>query len=200
MSNCIISDNKKLELNKSDNLKDDLKYKTSSEKQSKKIGEYNLSNFQSCECSAKSQRNLSIFHPTVPFRDGVGWSSINGCNIDDDSKLRNSKNLTNTREIHQLLSRPLLTTSYKSSGTFNTETENRLIFSEPTSQKRQCNSLAGVSINRFNDQIKQIKKNIQNPKHIIPEDSNKKWVRGGIDTRNLVRDTKLTDRKQRKFC
>ena len=199
MSNCIRVDNKSLQLNKSTDLRNDKEYKTISEKQSDTFGKYNITNFQSCECKAESQRNLSIVHPTVPFRDGVGWSSINGCNIDDDSDLRNSKNLTNTREIHQLLARPLLTTSYKSKGSFNTETENRLIFSEPTSQKKQCNSLAGVTIDRFVPQVKSIKENIQNPKNIIPEDNNKLWRRGGIDTRNLVRDSSYENRKQRNF-
>ena len=32
-----------------------------------------------------------------------GWTSNNGCNIDNDSKLRNARNLTNLREINQLL-------------------------------------------------------------------------------------------------
>ena len=199
MSQGFLSNNKSLELNQATDLKNDIEYKTSSETQSEKFGRYNIQNFQSSECRAESQRNLSIVHPTVNFRDGRGWSSIEGCNIDDDSKLRNSKNLTNTREIHQLMARPLLTTSFKSRGSFNQETESKLIFSEPTSQKKQCNSLAGVSIDRFGAQIKNIKDNIQNPKNIIPEDNDKLWRRGGIDTRNLVRDSSCANRKQKNF-
>ena len=199
MSRGFLTNNKNLNFNKSTNLKNDIEYKTTSENQSEKHGQYNLQNFQSGECRAESQRKLSIVHPTVNFRDGHGWSSIEGCNIDDDSKLRNAKNLTNTREIHQLMSRPLLTTAFKSRGTFNQETESKLIFSEPTSQKKQCNSLAGVSIDRFGAQIKNIKDNIQNPKHIIPEDNDKLWRRGGVDTRNLVRDSSCANRKQKNF-
>tara|TARA_B110000908_G_C10120875_1_gene387547 strand:+ start:220 stop:840 length:621 start_codon:yes stop_codon:yes gene_type:complete len=199
MSQGFIKGNKSLELNKSTDLKNDIEYKTSSEAQSEKYGAYNISNFQSSECRAESQRNLSIVHPTVNFRDGTGWSSIDGCNIDDDSKLRNAKNLTNTREIHQLMARPLLTTSFKSRGSFNKETESKLIFSEPTSQKKQCNSLAGVTIDRFGPHKEGLKKTIQNSKHLIPEDNNKLWKRGGIDTRNLVRDSSYENRKQRNF-
>ena len=191
--------NKQLQLNSSTNLKNDIEYKTSLEKQSEKYGQYNIQNFQPTECRAESQRDISISHPTVNFRDGHGWASLNGCNIDDDSKLRNSRNLTNTREIHQLMTRPLLTTSFKSRGSFNQETESRLIFSEPTSQKKQCNSLAGVTIDRFGAQIKNVKDNIQNTKNIIPEDNDKHWVRGGLDSRNLIRNMTCADRKKKNF-
>ena len=141
MSNCIRSDNKKFSLNECTGINQTGCYKTSSEKASEQVGNYILSNFNSCDCTAEEQRQLSIVHPTVPFRDGYGWSSINGCNIDKDSDLRNARNLTNTREIHQLQPREVLTEPLKLKGTFNTESENRLIFSEPTSQKKQTNSL-----------------------------------------------------------
>jgi len=199
MSNCIRTKNKAFSLNEWTGIKDTGCYKTVTEKASEKVGNYSLSNFNSCECTAEEQRQLSIVHPTVPFRDGYGWSSINGCNIDKDSNLRNARNLTNTREIHQLHPREVLTEPYKSSGSFNTESENKLIFSEPTSQKRQSNSLSGVTIDRFIPQLSIIKNNIQNPKHLIPEENSKTWRRGGIDTRNIVRDANRSQRSKREF-
>lgn len=199
MSNCIRSDHKEFILNSLTSLKQDECYKTVAEKSSEKVGQYALSNFNSCECTADSQRQLSIVHPTVPFRDGYGWSSTNGCNIGKDSELRNAKNLTNTREIHQLQPREVLTEPYKAGGTFNTESENRLIFSEPTSQKKQTNSLSGKTIDRFVPQLDSIKNTIQNPKHLIQEDNNKFWVRGGMDTRNIVRDSNAEQRRNHMF-
>ena len=199
MSNCVRKSNKKFSLNGLTRLTQTGCYKTASEKASERVGNYNLSNFNSCECTADQQRQLSIVHPTVPFRDGYGWSSIDGCNIDKDSELRNARNLTNTREIHQLHPREVLTEPFKSRGTFNKESENKLIFSEPTSQKRQTNSLSGVTIDRFIPQLDIIKNNIQNPKHLIPEVNNKTWKRGGIDTRNIVRDANRNQRNKREF-
>ena len=73
MSQGFLTNNKSLELNKSTDLKNDIEYKTSSETQSEKFGKYNIQNFQSSECRAETQRNLSIVHPTVNFRDGRGW-------------------------------------------------------------------------------------------------------------------------------
>lgn len=199
MSNCIRTNNKKFKLNTLTSLKQDDCYKTVAENASEKVGQYALNNFNSCECRAEDQRDLSIIHPTVNFRDGYGWSSIEGCNIDKDSDLRNAKNLTDTKEIHQLHPREVLTEPYKGRGSFNKETENRLIFSEPTSQKKQTNSLAGITIDRFVPQLDIIKNNIQNTKNIIPEDNNKTWVRGGMDTRNIVRDSNKEDRCNRNF-
>jgi hypothetical protein len=199
MSNCIRNKNKGFSLNEWTSLKQTGCNKTVSENASEKVGQYALSNFNSCECTAEQQRQLSIVHPTVPFRDGCGWTSINGCNIDKDSDLRNARNLTNTREIHQLQPREVLTEPLKSKGSFNTESENKLIFSEPTTQKRQTNSLSGVTIDRFIPQLDIIKKNIQNTKHLIPEDNNKSWIRGGIDTRNIIRDANRNQRSKREF-
>jgi hypothetical protein len=199
MSQCVRFSDKEFTLNSLTSLKQDECYKTVSEKASENVGNYSLSNFNSCECTASSQRQLSVIHPTVPFRDGYGWSSIDGCNIDKDSELRNSKNLTNTREIHLLHQRDVLTEPYKAGGSFNKDVENKLIFSEPTSQKKQTNTLSGISINRFVPLIDSIKSNVQNTKNLIPEDSNKFWTRAGIDTRNIIRDSNSSDRCKRAF-
>jgi hypothetical protein len=46
-----------------------------------------------------------------------------------------------------------------------------------------CNSYRGVSINRFTPLVPHIKSNIQNPNHIIES-----WQRGGVDTREYIRN------------
>ena len=66
---------------------------------------YRLKNNRSCECEIKSLRKKVLDapgHSARPLRDGYGWTSYKGCNIDNDSKVRNSKNLTNLRVINQL--------------------------------------------------------------------------------------------------
>ena len=59
---------------------------------------------------------LSLQQPSTFYRDGPGWTSMDGCNVDNDSRLRNARNLTNLREIHQLIERPHLTTPYQGRG------------------------------------------------------------------------------------
>ena len=41
-----------------------------------------------------------------------------------------------------------------------------------------------------------LKNNVQNPKHLIPEDVKIDWVRGGIPSRQLVRDIEYKERCQ----
>jgi hypothetical protein len=199
MSNCVRTSNKKFSLNDLTRLTQTDGYKTVSEKASEQVGNYALQNFNSCECTADQQRQLSLAHPTVQFRDGHGWTSMNGCNIDKDSNIRNAKRLTNTREIHQLHPREVLTEPLKLKGTFNQDTESDLLFSKQTTQKRNKNNLSSVSKDRFVPQIKSLKNNIQNPVHYITEDNDKQWKRGGMDTRNIVRDSNKDQRNNRHF-
>ena len=60
---------------------------------------------------------------------------------------------------------------------------------ESTTMKRSCNTLAGVSIeNFFTPLVDNLRNNVQNTKHIIPEDSSDSWVRGGLSSRAMVRN------------
>ena len=87
-----------------------------------------------------SIKELSLQQPP-PFTDGYGWTSDNGCNIDNDSKLRNARNLTDEREINQLLTRPSAV-PYMGRGVGNVCEESNLRTGEDTFQNRPCNNLA----------------------------------------------------------
>lgn len=169
-------------------LNEDTCYKNLRTKTISKSGKYNTRNFHSCNCEAPNVKELSLQHPSVYYRDGYGWGSVNGCNIDNDSKLRNAKNLTNERCINQLMTRPYLTTPYMGRGEGNVRVETKLLPGEDTYQNKQCNTLAGVNIDRFVPQIPCIRQEIQNTKNIIQEDSDRSWVRGGQSSRQIIRD------------
>ena len=62
--------------------------------------------------------------------------------------------------------------------------KSRLIVGEDTSQSRACNTLSGISIDRFTPLVPCLEENVQNTKHIVPE----YWVRGGMSTRNIIRN------------
>ena len=46
--------------------------------------------------------------------------------------------------------------------------------------------------------IKQLQSEVQDTKHIIPEDSMNSWIRGGLPSRQLARNADYLDRCQRK--
>ena len=51
-------------------------------------GNYNLSNFHSCTCTAPNVKKVSLSQPQVYYKDGLGWVGMDGCTVDADSKLR----------------------------------------------------------------------------------------------------------------
>ena len=63
----------------------------------------------------------------------------------------------------------------------DTDVMSRLYNSEITHDKVPRR---GVSIDRFDPLLPEVKKQIQNPKHLIPTF----WVRGGMDTKTVIRN------------
>ena len=189
MSNCIKYCDRKFNIQGLTRLREDKCYLDTRNKHSKMSGNYSTSNFHDCVCEAPFTKELSLQQPAVNYRDGLGWTSNEGCNIDNDSKLRNASNLTNPRLIQQLHERPYLTVPYMGRGSGNICVESNLRSNEATFQNRPCNNLAGIYVDRFITQIPCIRENVQNAKHIIPEDNNKDWVREGQPSRQVIRNT-----------
>ena len=188
MKNCINYKEEDFNIQGLTRLNEDGCYKDLRADTSSKPGTHSTRNFHDCMCEAPTVLEVSLQHPAVIHRDGYGWTSMDGCNIDNDSKLRNAKNLTNTRCINQLFQRPYATVPYMGRGHGDVCTETKLLPGEDTFQNRPCNNLAGMYVDRFVPQIPCIRETIQNPLHIIPEDSDKSWVRGGQPSRQVIRN------------
>ena len=74
-------------------------------------------------------------------------------------------------------------------GAGNSEIESQVIQGEQTRSKRECNVLSGVTIeNYFTPLLDILEENIQKPENLIQEDNDKKWIRGGIPSRQIVKD------------
>jgi hypothetical protein len=145
--------------------------------------------FKDCDCDAPNVRDIAMNEPTITYRDGYGWTGKDGCNIDADSQMRNAPNLTNMRVIQQLYTRPYTTVPYMGRGTTDTELESIMQSGEDTSQKKQCNTLSGIYIDRFVPLVPCLQQNVQNPVHLVEEVARKDWVRGGVPSRDIVRNT-----------
>jgi len=169
-------------------LKEDSCYKANRTNEAIKPGNYHTTNYHDCICNAPATKDLSLQQPSTFYKDGYGWVSNKGCSVDNDSILRNSRNLTNQREIHQLFTRFELTTPYMGRGNNDCCVESILRPGETTLQQKSCNSLSGVFIDRYTPQLSCIRENIQNPKNIIPENSDPSWVRGGQPSRQIIRN------------
>ena len=186
---CYNSKVKQLNLNNLTRLRDDNCYNNTRDIQNMSAIDYLIKPFKDCACPSQNVQQIAINEPTITYRDGYGWTGPDGCNIDADSAVRNSQNLTNMRYIQQLYTRPYPTVPYMGRGTVNAELENILITGEDTSQKKQCNTLSGINIDRFVPLVDCLQKNIQNPIHLVEEVARKDWVRGGVPSRDIVRNT-----------
>ena len=174
--------------NGNSNLIYDECYENQQTNESKGPGGYQLNNLYSCKCGIPEVVDLATKGPgysSKQFKDGYGWSY---CDIDNDSKLRNAKNLTNLRCLNQLQERFNLTTPFLGRGMCDAELELKLQPGDDTSQKKQCNVLSGKDMTEYHmiPMISCLKKNIQDKKHIIEEENG--WVRSGIPSRQVIRN------------
>ena len=168
--------------------------------QSQGPGLYYMDNQNGCECGLKEARDIQVSQPGINFSGGFGWIAEKGCLVDNDTNLRQDKDkLTNQREINQVVERLFLTTPDISKGYRDIDVESVLISSDFSTDQKPCNSLAGVSIgNYFTPMVPKLREEVQDPKHIVPEDSQKDWVRGGLPTRQMVRNADYLRRCQEK--
>ena len=168
--------------------------------QSQGPGYYKLDNQNGCECGLKEARDIQVSQPGINFSGGYGWIAEKGCLIDNDSELReNKERLTNKREINQLFERLSGTTRNLTKGYYDVDVESVLQPRGLTLDPRPCGPLSGVTIrNYFTPLIARLKEEVQDPVHIIPEDSDHMWVRGGLPTREMVRNSDYIRRCQEK--
>ena len=168
--------------------------------QSQGTGYYVMENMHGCGCELKDAREVQLSQPMINFNGGQGWIGEKGCLVDKDSELREDPNkLTNKKYIHQLVERPHLTTGNLVKGYFDVDVESVIRPGIDGGDDRACNSLSGVTIgNYFTPMIPKLQDEIQNTKHIVPEDSMQSWVRGGLPSRQMARNEDYLRRCQQK--
>ena len=159
------------------------------------VGAYQLDNMYGGECELKNAREIQVSQPAINFNGGKGWMGERGCLIDNDSNLRLSET-TNMRFINQLPS--LHNAGFYGKGEHKVDDESIIQSANITSVDRPCNVLSGVSIKNILPEefpmIDRLKSEVQDPKHLIPEDSMQSWVRGGLPSRQISRNVDYIQR------
>ena len=154
------------------------------ERQNSSMNNYNTYNSFRNDCNSEEfnkKKEFAAENPNLRMKMGYGYADK--CNVDNDSRLRNDAMLTQTKCKNQLFSRQNQAVPNLSRGVLHPNTESRLIHGEDTGQKRPCNVLSEVSIDRFTPLVSCLKGQVQNAEHIIPE-----WTWGGSHSRYEVRD------------
>jgi hypothetical protein len=168
--------------NKKTNIHNDSCEKTWKDRSNEMIANYWLDCPIRCEVNSGylCEPDLHIQKPPLLCNKAKEGSELrNGClgNI-----------LTHTGARQQLNARPYRSVPYMGNcraPLMDSDTYSMLISGESTRTGKACNSLAGVTIDRFEPLVPCLRYNIQNPEHYIP----KYWVRGGTDTRAYIRNS-----------
>lgn len=190
-NNCIdkYQINKGKAFNNLTRMHDDKCFVSGEDRQNINQGVWTLSNYHQCACTAPQVQKFALTEPTLYYRDGYGHSSMDGCNIDSDSFMRNGSLLTNTRCINQLDVPSFPSIPFMGRGRGNPCVEGQLIAGEDTSQKKQCNVMNKK--NNIMPMIPCLQENIQNPKHIVEQTVCKNWVRGGLPSRQMKQNANI---------
>jgi|TARA_B100001113_G_scaffold132206_1_gene108172 hypothetical protein len=130
----------------------------------------------------------ALQHPVPNFRDGFGYIGKKGKLVDKDSLLRNGTLLTQTGGKMLLPNPGFLTVPYMGYGRNNACTANVVFESKGTSVSKSCLPNSGRPA--FTPLIGCLADQIQNTDHIIQEDVNKNWIRGGYPSRKCLQSCK----------
>tara|TARA_B100001094_G_C18118607_1_gene765530 strand:+ start:841 stop:1497 length:657 start_codon:yes stop_codon:yes gene_type:complete len=162
---------------------------------------YILDNQYGCEKGLKEARSIQTSQPGINFSGGYGWIAEKGWLVDNDSSLRQNKDrLTNLNEKNQLFERLTLTNPNLVKGYYDVDVESVIQPGNFTTEQRPCGPLSGVSTldKTLTPMVPKLKKEVQDPIHIIPENSKIDWVRGGLPTRQMIKNDDYLRRYQEK--
>lgn len=135
---------------------------------------------------SKKVNPLSVEQLMIYPQEGFGF---NNKAIDADSILRNQPEFKNNRCIIRSQARPFMTVPYMGTGRGNADVESLLLHSEQVRQGKECGTVTEDTFDQqYTPLIATVKENIQNPKNLVPEVASAGWIRGGIPSRQYIRD------------
>lgn len=155
--------------------------------QNSHMATYMLSNFKP-ECPMTSAIEFATSQPNVNF-SGSQQVGINGCNIDENSELK-FVNLSKHKCRISLYQRPFVTVPYLGRGKSNTVLESQIQQGDLANNKKSTNLLSELSYMPYSNtpMIPSLQATITNPANLVEGVAAEGWIRGGLPSRELVRD------------
>jgi len=149
---------------------------------------YMLQNYFASDCSMKTPIALATSQPGV-FYGGGHNSGAGGCNIDDSSNLQIGSIQTHPKSKLDLFHRPFATVPFLGRGSVNPVMEAQIMQGEMLTNKRSVNNLSERSYLKYHQTplLSSVKERIDN--NAASNDTANGWIRGGMPSRELTRDT-----------
>jgi hypothetical protein len=172
-----------MQINRLTHGKDDMCAIESFYAQSVGPGRYNTTNLTP---KAPGVNAMAFDNQLIYPREGFG---LNNAAIDADSLLRNQPEFKSNRCNIRAQARPFLSVPFMAGGRGNPDVESMLLHSEQVRIGKECGTVTEQAFDGvFTPMIPLMQQNIQNPKNLIPEVAAAGWVRGGLPSREYIRD------------
>lgn len=154
---------------------------------------YMLNNFFSSDCNMKRPIDFAIAQPGINF-NGSHQVGIGGCNIDTNSQLFNGRTMTRPPCRISLFERPFKTVPFLGRGESNPLVESRLWQGDYNINKKSVNPSSEVCLvnHEMYPLIPSIADTISNPANLVEGVAVNGWIRGGVPSREIERETKYT--------
>ena len=151
---------------------------------------YTLQNYFASDCAMKKPIELATTQPGIFYNGGFN-SGAGGCNIDESSKLQIGTIQTHPRCRIDLFQRPFATVPYLGRGSVNPVMEAQIQQGETLVNKRSVNNLSEKSYIKYHQTplLPSIQDKVTNPANSVEGVASEGWVRGGVPSRELTRDT-----------
>jgi hypothetical protein len=146
---------------------------------------YMLQNYFTKDCDMSNAKELATMQPGINFVGGYGI----GCKVEDNSRLLLGSIQTHPKCHINLFQRPFVTVPLLARGYGNPVMESQLQQGQTGSNKRSITGLAEKRMFRNQYLVPEVKDKITNPKYLVEEAASPDWIRGGIPSRELTKDT-----------
>jgi len=154
------------------------------------FGSYSVQNYFVKYCGMKKPIEFATSQPNVFYNGGFGnYCGAGGCNINSDSKLKIGSIQTHPKCRISLYQRPFATVPYLGRGPSHPVLEAKLQQGDYVTNVKSCNTTSEISyFHQYEDLVPSLKATVQNPANLAEGVAAKGWIRGGLPTRDLVRD------------
>jgi hypothetical protein len=158
-------------------------------------GNYMLTNFDTADCTMYQPIKFATAQPNVFFK-GPKQLGLNGCNVDDHSKLTLGTIQTHPKCRLNLYQRPYLTVPCLARGPHNPVLESQVQQGDHITNKKSISTISEentIDLHHY-PLIPSLKATIANPNNLIEDVADNRWVRGGMPSREYMKSQDYTVR------
>lgn len=157
--------------------------------QNVKESNYLLTSFHANECGMKKPIEFATSQPSINY-SGSRQMGIGGCNVDENTVLRDGDGLSQPKCRITLNERPFLTVPYLGRGPSNPVLEAHLQQGDQIINKKSVYPSSEQSYiqHQMYPLVPSIKATVTNPANLVEGVAADGWIRGGLPSRELTRD------------